>query len=315
MLISDYYRSTPDATWDYGRQLGVTAGVIRLPEDKEFDPSCREHWLPVIKRFTDFGIKPIIIEPMPNCLHDHIKAGDEMRDESIEKVIKMFPIMDELDIRTICFNFMAHIGWLRTRSDIPERGNAEVTGFNLDDFVPNGKKITADELWKNYEYFIRAVMPEAEKHGIKLALHPDDPPLPSLGGVERIMISADNIEHAVRDIYPSDNLGITFCQACYYIMGEKLEEVIPRLADKIMFVHFRNVVGSKLNFRETFHDNGSLDMVELMRLYKRCGVDVPIRVDHVPTFANEEKVNVGYDALGRLYAIGYLRGIIQAVEG
>ena len=315
MQIADYYRSTPDATWEYGRALGVNSGVIRLPDDKEFDPSCREHWLPVMKRFADYGIKPIIIEPMPNCLHDHIKAGDEMRDESIEKVIKMFPLMEEHDIRTICFNFMAHIGWLRTRSDIPERGNAEVTGFSMADFVPTGKKITADELWKNYEYFIKAVMPEAEKHGINLALHPDDPPLPSLGGVERIMISADNIEHAVRDIYPSDNLGITFCQACYYIMGEDLEKVIPRLADKIMFIHFRNVVGNKLNFRETFHDNGSLDMAGLMRLYKRCGIDVPIRVDHVPTFANEERVNVGYDALGRLYAIGYLRGIIEAAEG
>ncbi len=301
-------------TWNIGRQLGVEHGVIRLPENSEFDPACREHWMPVHKRFTDFGIKPIIIEPMPNCLHDHIKAGDKKRDECIEKVIRMFPIMEELDIGCICFNFMAYIGWLRTANDLAERGGARVTGFDIRDFKPTEASITADELWANYRYFIKAVMPEAEKHGIKLALHPDDPPRARLGNVERIMISADNIEHAVRDIYPSDNLGLTFCQATYFTMGETLDEVIPRLADKIMFVHFRNVVGDKDSFRETFHDNGCLDMPKLIRLYKDCGVDVPIRVDHVPTMYGETVENMGYDALGRLYAIGYLKGILQALD-
>ncbi len=301
-------------TWDIGRQLGVEHGVIRLPEDADFDPACREHWLPVHKRFTDFGIKPIIIEPMPNCLHDHIKAGDEKRDECIEKVIKMFPIMEELDIGCICFNFMAHIGWLRTSSSIKERGGALVTGFDIDDFKPGEAAISSSQLWDNYSYFIKAVVPEAEKHGINLALHPDDPPQARLGGVERIMISADNIERAVREIYPSENLGVTLCQATYHTMGEKLETVIPRLADKIMFVHFRNVVGNKDKFRETFHDNGELNMPALIELYRDCGVDVPIRVDHVPTMFGETVQNAGYDALGRLYAIGYLKGILSALK-
>lgn len=182
------------------------------------------------------------------------------------------------------------------------------TGFRLSDYVPGTAHITEEELWDNYAYFIKAVLPEAEKHGIKLALHPDDPPLAKLGDVSRIMISADNMEKAVRDVADSPNLGLTFCQATYYMMGEDLYEIIPRLADKIMFVHFRNAVGTKENFRETFHDNGALDMPRLLRLYRDCGVDVPIRVDHVPTMAGETVQNAGYDALGRLYAIGYLRG-------
>lgn len=118
----------------------------------------------------------------------------------------------------------------------------------------------------------------------------------------------------MRDIYPSENLGLTFCQATYHIMGEDLDAVIPRLADKIMLVHFRNAVGSKTRFRETFHDNGALDMPHLMQLYHDCGVDVPIRVDHVPTMAGETLTNAGYDALGRLYALGYLKGILQTVD-
>ncbi len=314
MIISDYYRSEPDYTWDIGRQLGVKYGVIRLPEDPDFDPSVRKHWLPVYNRFTDFGIKPIIIEPMPNCLHDHIKAGDEKRDESIEKVIKMFPIMEELDIRTICFNWMAHVGWTRTTDQFPERGGAKVTAFCLDEYEPNDKMITEEALWENYQYFIKAVIPEAEKYGIRLALHPDDPPLDRLGRVSRIMTSYEAFRHAVFDFIESESLGVTFCQATFYMMGEKLERIIPLLKDKIFFIHFRNASGTKMNFHETFHDNGDLNMSQLMQIYRDCGVNVPIRVDHVPTLVGEQSRQAGYDALGRLYAIGYLRGILESLQ-
>ena len=315
MILTDYFRSQPDATWDIARQLGVSHGVIRLPEDSGFDLTDASHWKTVHKRFTDFGITPVIIEPMPNELHDHIKAGDALRDECIEKAMKMFPIMRSLGIDTICFNFMAHIGWLRTSSTYPERGGAKVTEFNMADFKPTGAKITAEELWDNYTYFIKAVIPEAEKYGIKLALHPDDPPVPRLGDVERIMISKANIKRAVYDIVKSDCLGITMCQANYFIMGEDLEKVIEEFADKIFFVHFRNTTGTSEHFRETFHDNGDIAMAELMKTYVKNGVNVPVRADHVPTMAGEQSAFAGYDALGRLFAIGYLKGILEAVEG
>lgn len=157
---------------------------------------------------------------MPNCVHDHIKTGDALRDESIEKVIKMLPIMRDLDIGTICFNFMAHIGWLRTKNDIVEHGGALVTGFNVNDFNDTGKAISEKELWNNYEYFLKSIVPEAEKHNIKLALHPDDPPPAKLGNVARVMISGDNIKKAIYDVVPSDILGVTMCQATYHMMGE-----------------------------------------------------------------------------------------------
>jgi mannonate dehydratase len=314
MILTDYFKSTPDATWDFALQSGVKHGVIRLPEDKDFDITDHSHWRTVHKRFTDFGITPVVIEPMPNEVHDHIKAGDEKRDESIEKVIKMFPIMRELSIDTICFNWMAHIGWLRTSSSYPERGGAKVTEFNIKDFKPTGARITADNLWANYEYFVKAVIPEAERYGIKLALHPDDPPVPRLGDVERIMISKSNIKRAVYDIVESDSLGITMCQANYYIMGEDLEKTIEDFANKIYLIHFRNTTGEPNHFRETFHDNGDIDMAALMRYYVKNGVNVPIRVDHVPTMAGEHSTLAGYDALGRLFAIGYLKGIIDAVK-
>lgn len=314
MILTDYLRSEHDITWDFALQSGVRHGVIRLPEDAAFDITDRSHWDTVYRRFTDFGITPLVIEPMPNALHDHIKAGDAMRDASIEKVIRMFPIMQSLHIDTICFNWMAHVGWLRTGSDYPERGGARVTGFDMAKAVPSSAAITACQLWDNYTYFVKAVIPEAETYGIRLALHPDDPPVPRLGAVERIMISRDNIRKAVYGIVNSDSLGITMCQANFYIMGEDLADTIREFAKKIYLVHFRNIRGTPERFCETFHDNGELPMAQLMKLYIENGINVPIRVDHVPTMAGEKSTLPGYDALGRLFAIGYLKGILDGCQ-
>lgn len=314
MILTDYFRSNPDRTWEFAKQCGVNHGVIRLPEDPDFSLTNPEHWNAVYKSFQDHGITPVVVEPMPNSVHDHIKAGDALRDASIEQVIGMLPIMDKLNIRTICFNFMAHIGWLRTNQSIPERGDALVTGFDLKEFQPSDATITHQQLWDNYAYFIKAVIPHAEKYGIQMALHPDDPPLDYLGNVGRIMTSYENIRHAVRDIVQSDSLGVTYCQACYCMMGEDVYSLVEELADKIMFVHFRNAAGNKYCFRETFHDNGELDMHRLLKLYCQYTPDVPIRVDHVPLMAGESNDTAGYTALGRLYAIGYLKGLLEAVE-
>lgn len=312
MLLTDYFRYPKDSTWDIAKQSGVNHGVIRLPETGDFDLTDKSHWQSVYDDFMDYGLKPVIIEPMPNELHDHIKAGDSMRDECIEKAIKMLPIMDALDIRTICFNWMAHIGWYRTTNGIEERGGAKVTGFDMSEFKPVDKTITKEELWDNYTYFLKAIIPYAEKYSIKLALHPDDPPR-DLGGVARIMTNAKNIDRAVNGILKSDSLGITMCQATYHIMGEDLHKVISEFRDKIYFVHFRNTMGNVDKYRETFHDNGAIDMADIMKVYHECGIDVPIRVDHVPTMVGEDMVNQGYDAIGRFFAIGYLKGILDSV--
>ena len=98
------------------------------------------------------------------------------------------------------------------------------------------------------------------------------------------------------------------------MMGEDLHKVIPSFAEKIFFVHFRNAVGDKLRFRETFHDNGQINMAAMLRLYRQCGIDVPIRVDHVPLMAGESQETAGYTALGRLFAIGYLKGILDGIN-
>lgn len=311
MILTDYFYYPHNLTWDYAVQCGVNHGVIRAPETAQFDLCDRRRWQQICDDFRNHGIQPLVLEPLPNELHDHIKAGDEKRDESIERFLKMLPLIREQGIDTVCFNFMAHVGWTRTGRDYPERGGALVTGFELDKFPLPQAAISHEELWNNYDYFIRAAVPEAEKWGVKLALHPDDPPLPYLGDVGRIMISYDNIHRAIHTV-ESPMLGVTYCQATYHMMGEDVVETAKKFGDKIFFVHFRNCKGTVTNFRETFHDNGELDMARMIRTYKELGLNVPIRVDHVPVMAGEQGGVAGYTALGRLYAIGYLKGLLEA---
>lgn len=92
MILTDYFRSSRDVTWDYALQCGVTHGTIRLPETPDFDPADRGYWRAVVERFRSAGISPLVVEPLPNALHDHIKLGDARRDECIEKALAMFPL-------------------------------------------------------------------------------------------------------------------------------------------------------------------------------------------------------------------------------
>ena len=158
-------------------------------------------------------------------------------------------------------------------------------------------------------YFLKRKKTAFSLHCIRMILR-----FPELGDVERIMISGENIRKAIFDIHPSDNLGLTMCQANFFVMGEDLEEMIRLFREKIMFIHFRNTKGHPNAFRETFHDNGDIDMAKIMKTYVVNGIDVPVRVDHVPTLAGETSRLAGYDALGRYFAIGYLKGILDATE-
>lgn len=315
MILTDYFKSAHDLTWDIASACGVSHGTVRLPEDAAFDVCDKSHLADVIDSFKSFGITPLVVEPLPNSLHDHIKLGDEKRDESIEKFIILMKNLGEVGVTTVCFNFMAHFGWTRTSTSIPERGGSAVTDFRLSDFRDDGFTLGAYKLWENYRYFIDATLPYAEKYGVKLALHPDDPPLEKLGSTARIFTNLENIRRAV-DYKNSPYLGVTFCQACCRLMGEDLENAVKTLADKIFFVHFRNVRGTKTDFSETWHDNGEINMPSAIRLYKKYCPDgaenIPVRVDHVPTLPFENGNGDGYDTLARLFAIGYLKGILDS---
>ena len=312
MILTDFLESTPDLQWRYAKQAGVNHGVIRLPESPEFDLADCGAWRTLCGRFESYGIRPLVIEPLPNRLHDAIKAGTADRDRNIETLIRMFAVMDQMDIRILCLNFMAHVGWYRSRSDYPERGGALSTAFDLEEYRGGDAAITERQLWENLTYFLKAVVPYAERYHIRLALHPDDPPVPRLGNVSRILISLANIDKAVH-LVESPYLGVTMCQATYSAMGEDVFECIRHFSrqEKLFFVHFRDIVGDRYRFHETFHDNGQTDMAQAVRTYRDCGYEGPVRVDHVPTMAGESNDRPGYASIGRLFAIGYLKGLLD----
>lgn len=172
--------------------------------------------------------------------------------------------------------------------------------------------ISEEELWASLEYFLRRVLPVAEKANVKLAMHPDDPPLSPIRGVGRIMRSIENYQRLL-DISASPMNGITLCQGNFTLMTSDLPSEIRRFGKKIFFVHFRDVKGTPSRFEETWHDAGQTDMLACMRAYKDIGFNGVLRPDHVPTVEGDSNQNAGYSAFGRLYAIGYIRGLREAV--
>jgi mannonate dehydratase len=155
-------------------------------------------------------------------------------------------------------------------------------------------------------------LPVAERAGVKLAMHPDDPPLSPIRGVGRIMRSVGNFRRLV-DMRKSPVNGVTLCQGNFTLMTKDLPAAIRGFGEKIFFVHFRDVRGVPAKFEETWHDAGQTDMLACMRAYRDIGFNGVLRPDHVPTVEGDSNENAGYSSFGRLYAIGYIRGLRQAV--
>ncbi|MEX0600255.1 MAG: mannonate dehydratase, partial [Rhodothermales bacterium] len=247
------------------------------------------------------------------------QLGVEGRDENIERFVELMQSCSDAGIDTICYNWMPAVSWSRSDTARVDRGGSLVTAFDMDDADPTptefGDDFTHEELWDNMAYFLQAVVPEAERLGIKLALHPDDPPVERLRGIPRIITSVDALKRVTR-IVDSPSNGLCFCQGSIASQGPEVD--IPAAIrwfgerGKIHFVHFRDVRGTPRKFTEAWHDDGQNDMFAAMQAYYDVGFRGPIRPDHVPTITGyEENEYPGYNDLGTLFAIGYIRGLME----
>ena len=297
--------------WDLASQLGVRYAITKAaPELSGLnDPSDFNSLKTVYDRFKEAGFTLYALEGDEFNM-DRIKLGLKGRDEDIEKYRQMLVNMGKLGIKLLCYNFMGGIGWYRTDVDLKERGGAITSGFNINHVETVPLKITAEQMWDNYKYFIDAVMPYAEKSGVKMGLHPDDPPIPNLKGYSRILINADAYRRAM-SLSSSPSHGITFCQATFNVMGEDVFSLMKEFKERIFFLHFRDSVGNPNNFRETFHDNGPTDMAKLLKTASENFPDCIVRPDHTPLMAGEGENNTGYTILGNLFAIGYMKGLAE----
>ena len=334
------YITAPQAgqRWTLMKQCGVEAAVggINLHPKPDAEPE-EQPWsygsLAEAKaKYESGGIPLEVIEARP--LMEKIKLGVNGRDEEIEVVCELLRNMGKLDIPVWCYAWMPVLGVIRTSQSISSRGGAHVSGFDLQALGVEGdsaerpirnidgtpiaeqnaapESVTEEQQWANLKYFLERVVPVAEEAKVKLALHPDDPPLSPIRGIARIASSIDDYQKIV-DLVPSPMNGIGLCQGNFTLMTDDLPGVIRHFGEqkKIHFLHVRDVVGIPDGFEEAFHDDGKTDLVECFRAYRDVGFDGVLRPDHYPKMGTD--CFEDEHGIGRLFAVGYLKGIREAV--
>lgn len=190
--------------------------------------------------------------------------------------------------------------------------NGMVWNMVYDEKAPAGtlRAISHDELWQRLEAFLEAVLPVAEEEGVKLAAHPDDPPVPVLRQTPRLVYQPDMYQRLI-DLYPSPASGLEFCLGSIAEMTEgDVYEATEQYGEqgKIFYVHFRNVQGKVPTYREVFVDEGDIDMVRVLRILRDknfTGVLIP---DHTPQMHCDAPWHAGM-----AFAMGYMKAAMRLV--
>jgi mannonate dehydratase len=241
------------------------------------------------------------------------------RDRNIDDICQMIRNCARAGIMQVKYNFTI-IGIPRSGT-APGRGSSRYSEFiyanaKQDPPLTIAGKVNADTYWERITYFLERVVPVAEEYKVRMGCHPQDPGVPKgtgWQGVDAVLGSPDGLKRFV-SIKESPYHGLNFCQGT---VSEQLEKPGEQIFDvirwfgtrkKIFSVHFRNIEGGFLNFRETFIDNGSVDMLKAMRVYKEVGYDGMMMPDHVP------RIEGLSNELGFAYAFGYIKALIAAVS-
>lgn len=248
---------------------------------------------------------------------DEVKRGLPGRDEKIAWLQNAVPAMGAAGIPILAYNFKLLNSKLLRSAPTQGRGTSTYISFDYAEYLkkpapPVSPPVSEAQVRDNLTYFLKALLPACEKAGVRMALHPDDPPVPHgtppLAGAAHVVSSLDDYQR-IFDLVPSPANGMLFCQGCVTEMqGIDVYDAIRKMGsiDKIVMVHFRNVRGEFPHFQETFVDNGDVDMFRAMQAYRDAGFKGPFSLDHSPMFSGAEMAN-------QAFVIGYLRALIQAV--
>lgn len=317
--FAEYLPSEPDDFSLHLRQLGVRDVVVEMPtEGADGEAPWSEASLQqVVDAYAARGLRVAAIEEDDSPPLNRTRLGIEGRDEEIEVYCSLIENMGKVGIPVLCYNWMAVIGWQRTALAVEGRGGALVTAFERDHESmledTEAGRVPSEQLWDALQYFLDRVVPVAERSGVRLAMHPDDPPLSSIRGIDRIMSSVEGFQRLI-DMNDSPANSIALCQGNFTLMTDDLPNTIRHFGhqDRIAFGHFRDVHGDVEKFVETFHDEGKTDMLACMQAWDEIGFRGVLRPDHVPTLAGESNDQPMYARLARLFALGYMVGLREA---
>ena len=328
----------------YTAQLGVGGiqlNTPRLPGERRWEAADLRR---LVDRCRDYGLRLEAIENVPIHFYDKAMLGLPGRDEQIEHYRETIRNVGRAGIPILGYHFMPNSVW-RTSRTTPGRGGAHVTSFDMalvetapggaqrafvakrderieqvfvEDEIESGHVYTEEQMWANYEYFMRAVLPVAAEAGVRLALHPDDPPVETLGGVARLFRNVEGFKRAEQialDSAGGEAWGLDLCLGCCSEMPggaanvrAMIEHFGPR--GRILYVHFRDVRGTVPTFQECFIGEGNYNAAETMLLLKRNGFTGFLLDDPVPHMIDDTP----WAHRGRAHAIGYMQGLLDIID-
>jgi mannonate dehydratase len=295
-------------------QVGVE-GLVHY--DMGNDPGKFDRLESVVARAAKFGLRVPVVEAGPPI--DRIVLGGEGAAGQIEGWKRDLARLGRLGVEVVCYNFMPQVlddaMVVRTSLAARTRGGAETSAFRLADLPPSPREpaVSADRMRENLARFLAAVVPAAEAAGVKLAMHPDDPPMSPLGGYARIMGSVESFDWLLA-LHPSPMNGITLCTGCFGELCIDVPALVKRFGPRIHFVHLRNIRGRPEDFMETFPDDGDVDLVGTLAALEDAGFAGYARPDHSPRLATEVEGTPGYGFDGHLFTLGYLRGVLDGLK-
>ena len=340
-LTFRWYGDSDPVTLEKIRQIPTMSGIVSAVYDVPAGGVWSEESIAELKAKAEAaGLEFEVVESVP--VPEDIKLGNEKAPQLIENYCENVRRLGKAGVKVICYNFMPVFDWLRSEltrqnadgSNSLAYDDATVLAMNpltselslpgwdesytkegLKDLLNQSKQIDEEALWKNLQTFLQAVIPVAEESGVKMAIHPDDPPW-GLFGLPRIITNEQNLERFLKLVDSPAN-GLTFCTGS---LGAGQQNDLPamakKFADRIHFVHLRNIrwTGPK-DFEETGHPTscGSLDMYAIVKALYEGGFDGYVRPDHGRMIWGETG-RYGYGLYDRALGATYIAGLWEAVE-
>lgn len=318
--LSENLADVNPSTLRWLKQLGCKHVIFQGTD--RVDSENKGYWtpadiLPAKKNCDDAGL---MLESMmiPIDFYRKARLGKAGRDEEIERVCRTIKAAGEAGVPMMEWRFWPdfywddRVGYYEARG----RGDAVLRAYDYGRIkdappFPEIGEVDETEMWARFLYFAKPIVEAAERAGVRLSMHPNDPPVSNMRGVARIFRHTDGLRRFLKEI-PSRASGITFCQGTITEMGVDVLKEIRYFAklNRIFLVHFRAVRGTVPQYTEVFIDEGDVDMLQAMRTYKEAGYSGPFVSDHTPKVEGDTP----WGHIGRTFSLGYMRALVHAVN-